>query len=1140
MHGVLPDDTVATAAAKLEAQLSGGDVYMWCERPVDAHEALAIAVAGGAHETGRNYSPSVAARELKSRLGVSVTAARASTPLKLLEFLRKLGDPLFEPVSMRNRYVIPGGYFANDEVDPFRVTAPDKDFAAAHARPFNTGDLLVESFGADTVMVTTRRDVEDFRPKSTPAASWASGVIDKYFPAVQDRDLYRFTPKSDRMLREQRRIPLTREPIVTYLPMTGGMPVGESPGPDRLIAAFAALSTSESRPVVRVQGGGIDRPVTRVHDSYPDESIRRMRVPVKKDWLQVVVKLDKGSAVLMVLPSGVYKLQIRFGYLEKAVMADAVRYFEPVNEVLRTVSPLIRPLSEAHVRPSSSLYIQKPQLLDTPSVLGGPSNGVYQTVYVDLPARCTLDDVSAVIAARGFPSLKAINHHAGNFHMQWTRANSLRKSSVVKNLIYHSSKNGGLTAARMDELTAELGLSRKEIAEMAASKFTRNASMTLVKAHLSSDTKLTVTVNGNDPEYGRRIGETLSNLLRECGKGRSKGVTDWSSAVSDSPDQTPTTSLGDMDEFYEFFEEEGEEEELAPAPASAPPPAQKGDILERLKDADPKVFAFPGQPGYVPYSMKCQKNSKTTRQPLVLSPAELASAEMGSTGDALEHGLAYRGNTYICPEKWCPVSGVARTRSEPCPDPDEPEWTMWNNNYPAFQPGVAHPDGLCMPCCFGTKIKPGGKKWEDLQKCVETDDVAVKRNKAGHVNKPDKLLSEGAFGKVPADMYRGALYPVRRGMGDKTKATLANAAAFALGVGGGGGALLRAIAAGLLPEHFIQCDVREFMTAEDAAVAETVDEARVRRWTTDPYAKAAGIRALSLTPPRLRREARIMLAHARCVQALARGIAPSDVSLFRLLNSGALPEAPPLILVELDDAGNAYAEHACEHSMPASGSVVVVLKKRTVYEPVGFKHRNAFRPAWDAADPWVQRVFASVREQTPPCRRRVTSYSVMAVGCLTKTGYLPFARPVFIDPAYEHSHVSDLASLDPASEADARSALAATKNPFYASKWKDVASRTRSDSEKDEALFSAPVEDARSRTMRDIAEKLETVASFSLDIDPASLALLPGESTRKQIKRLRGAEGAAADLAIERLVRPIPSGVIPAVKTHGRERITFV
>lgn len=1175
-HGVLPDDTVATAAAKLEALL-GGSVYMWCERPVDAHEALAIAVAGSFHQTGRAFVPSSVARELKERLGVALTEARASTPLKTLAALAKIGD-LREPVSMRNRYVIPGGYFANDAASPYDNDSPDRAFAAGHSRPFNTGDALVESFYSDSFMATTRADLEDARPKGVPAAQWTAGVVDKYFPDVQDRDLFKFSPQAERQLRDQRRTEYAAQPVITYLPMTGGMPVGTPPGPDRLIAAFAALATSESRPVVRIQGGGIDRPVSRIHDSFDEEIVRRMRSPNKKEWLQAVFRLDKGSGNLIVFPSGSYKLQIRFGYLEKARLRDAVPYLDLANAVLEQVSPLIRPLREAYLRPSSSLYIQKPQLLDTPSVLGGPKNGIYQVVAVDLPARCTIEDIAAVVAARGYPSLKGINHHAGSFFMQWTRTNALRKSSVVKNLIYHAAAHGGLGAARMEELTSELGLSKKDIADIADSKFDRHSVMTLVRAHLSSDAKLTVSVNGNDPEYGRRIGEALSNVLRECGKGRSKGVKDWSSSVSDSPEAfaAPIASGGDLDEFYEFFDEDDggeEDEELqndGKSTAELAPLKQKGDILERLKDADPRVFAFPGQPGYVPYSMKCQKNNKTTRQPLVLTEAELRKAESGSSSDALKNKLDYRGNTYVCPEKWCPVSGVARRLGEPCPDPDEPEWTMWNNNFPAFQPGVAHPEGLCMPCCFGTKVKPGGKKWNDMQNCLNTgsderDDEAdeeadeaeeqagdVKRVKAGHVNKADKLLDEGGFGKVPEDLYPASTpgeAPVRRGMGNKARATLANTAAFVLGHKSAA-ALLRKIGAGLAPEHFIQCDVREFM--DDASAAADVTEAAVKKWTTPAYASIMGVKG-KLKKHQVRREARVMLAHRKCCEMLARGEAPGNASLFRLINSGALGDAaPPLVLVELDDNGNAHAEHACERAMPKSGRIVVVFKRRSSYEPLGFKHKKTFSPDWDAAHPWVQGVFASVRSQTPSHPGRVASYSMMAIGCVTKSGrYLPFARPVFVDPAFKHVHVADAPLPGPASDAEAKAAFALTKNRFYASTWKQVAEATRKDAEKDEALFSAPEEDFRSRTVRELAEKLDAARGLALRIgdDLQEPKRRPDETARQHVKRLRLAAKAIVpeedadpddlDYAVERIVHPIPAGVVPSVKTHAREKIVY-
>lgn len=78
-HGLRPDDSVAAAAEILERTLKGGKVHMWCERPIDAHEAYAIIRSGGGD----------ARTEAESRLGVTLTAAEARTPLKVLAALKK-------------------------------------------------------------------------------------------------------------------------------------------------------------------------------------------------------------------------------------------------------------------------------------------------------------------------------------------------------------------------------------------------------------------------------------------------------------------------------------------------------------------------------------------------------------------------------------------------------------------------------------------------------------------------------------------------------------------------------------------------------------------------------------------------------------------------------------------------------------------------------------------------------------------------------------------------------------------------------------------------------------------------------------------------------------------------------------------
>ena len=1165
-HGLLPDDTVATAAAKLEALL-GSPVHLWCLRPVDAHEALAIAVAAGAHETGGAYSPRVAAREARARLGLQVTPAQAGSPLKLLRWLQRQDD-IREPVAMRNRFVIPGGYFEHS-ADPYDDTA----LRPPAARPFNTADLLLESFHTDELLVTTARDLEAARPADVSARAWREGFVARYVPDAPDRDLFKWTPAAERRLREQRQSDARRDAAVTYLPVTGGTPVGEV-GMDRIMEAFASARTTPAMPMLRVQGGGIDRPVARVQRSLPEEARRRLRSSAKREWLQALFVAGKGSCQLLVFPNGAYKLQVRFGYLEKARLEDAVAYLEPVNALLKRVSPMIRPVLPRHLTPSSSLYIQKPQLLETPSVLGGPRNGVYQTVALPLPAVCTVEEVARIVEARGFPSLKAVNVHGGELHMQWVRSSGIRKASIVKNLVHHNASNGGLSLARVDALAAELGMTRQEVAEVAAQPFSRHTVLTLAKARVTSDTTLTVQVNGNDPGHAARVAQTLANLLRECGRGRARGESDWSKTVSDSPgafgdDLAPSSAL---DEFYEFFEDDddaaGAEEPEAPGPpGDLAVIRQKGDILERLKQADPEVFAFPSQPGYVPYSMKCQKNNATTRQPLVLTDEGLAAALEGSSAagrKALASRLRYRGLTYVCPEKWCAVSGVARGLAEDCPDPDEPQWTMWNQNHPMFQPGVAHPKGLCMPCCFGSAPKKGLKNWNVLERCKrdagEPLDEGVPdpareagRVKTGHINKADKLLEEGAYGFVPDALFPGGAppgdRPVRRGMGLRKEATLGRSLAFLLGHRTEA-ALKRALARALLPEHFVQADVREFM----AGAPERPTKTAVRRWATREYLRVMGLREADIDGDVLAREARVMAAHAECARRLEADGPVSNTSLLRLVNSGAL-EGPPVMLLEVDEAGNAYAEHCQDRAMPAAGHVLAVLKRRDTHEPLGRKRpKGSFDPRWDAGLPWVRLIFDAVARALPPGGRRVVSFSRMAVGCLRPSGYLPYARPVFVDPAHPHANLSDLpaAELAPASEQDARDALEATGSDFYRFAWREVARSAPHYDATDALLFGPAQEDTRSRVMADTDRRVEqinrTAAWLRDNVPPAELAPLPGEDARARLGRVRRAVAAdmpdpptpeVVDFAAETVRRPVPAGTVPSVDYGPDEEIVY-
>ena len=339
------------------------------------------------------------------------------------------------------------------------------------------------------------------------------------------------------------------------------------------------------------------------------------------------------------------------------------------------------------------------------------------------------------------------------------------------------------------------------------------------------------------------------------------------------------------------------------------------------------------------------------------------------------------------------------------------------------------------------------------------------------------------------------------------------------------------------------------MSNEDAARAAEQSEARVRAWMTREYADALSLKRASLTRAQLSREARVMLAHEECVRRLNKGEKISDVSLFRFVNSGALRKRP-VLLVHLDEAGNASAEHLPESAMPSSGKVAAVLKRRDTYEPVGAKVMGGFDPWWDAAAAWPQRVFSAVRSVVPAGRKRVVSYSMMAVGAVVASGYLPFSRPVFVDPAFPHQHVADGRLPAPASAAATEGALRLTGDAFYRFAWRDVAVSTAADDERDATLFLPAADDERSRAMARLNARLEATkrvtAELMDNVDASAFERRPGETARAMVLRARRQAREAVDLdvpddvldfAVETLLRPVPGGVPPSVRPGSGERI---
>lgn len=109
------------------------------------------------------------------------------------------------------------------------------------------------------------------------------------------------------------------------------------------------------------------------------------------------------------------------------------------------------------------------------------------------------------------------------------------------------------------------------------------------------------------------------------------------------------------------------------------------------------------------YSTICSKR----RQPIVLTEKDKMNAHAPNSTS-----IKVGDNLYSCPQVWCPKSRVAMTMEEflangrACPYSDVQEEAILRkgeHHFVGVHDPSAHPEGLCMPCCFK---KPGrGFKW---------------------------------------------------------------------------------------------------------------------------------------------------------------------------------------------------------------------------------------------------------------------------------------------------------------------------------------------------------------------------------------------------------------------------------------------
>ena len=217
----------------------------------------------------------------------------------------------------------------------------------------------------------------------------------------------------------------------------------------------------------------------------------------------------------------------------------------------------------------------------------------------------------------------------------------------------------------------------------------------------------------------------------------------------------------------------------------------KGYILNKLYDADRKLFKYevPPEKKRKDYASICGWTDR--RQPVVVNMKELdkinaehpdainGHVKSGSTPEL------YKKHAYICPKVWCPKSRVALSDAEfkklgnKCPNPDieedpiifasksyfgEGESGLKKERYPGFLDTHTHPDRICLPCCFKVRPEEGNRNNERSERCVINDGEERQPENGEEIEEDDTTGKEKYIKGVnytPIEAGRYGLIPQR-------------------------------------------------------------------------------------------------------------------------------------------------------------------------------------------------------------------------------------------------------------------------------------------------------------------------------------------------------------------------------------------
>lgn len=207
--------------------------------------------------------------------------------------------------------------------------------------------------------------------------------------------------------------------------------------------------------------------------------------------------------------------------------------------------------------------------------------------------------------------------------------------------------------------------------------------------------------------------------------------------------------------------EEDEEDDTLKTNIDNMPIKNPSPFFRKMRELDPVLFVTEESSKFPLYSKACPSGDK--RQPIILTDEEkkrIDQTNPGSYGNALYYGSAEdKKHWYICPRYWCLKTNssisekdvlagkcgniIPRNASRVPPGAyvyefNNPKNHMKDGKYVQHVPGFlkkkVHPNGLCVPCCFG-------KAWD-------SKDQVTRRQECDYEEKSGKTKNKERKSKI--------------------------------------------------------------------------------------------------------------------------------------------------------------------------------------------------------------------------------------------------------------------------------------------------------------------------------------------------------------------------------------------------------